>query len=133
MLARVIFMVAVTALLPYLVLPFQRQPVFSPNSCFWNQICDSRFQMQSKRLSNHIDGDHLFSNTVLFLSTNNDDGVKKPNEGGKKEGGENFMKAPILDEKSKPGLIFLSILTFWHFFLGPALRPIILNMRQNLQ
>lgn len=29
-----------------------------------------------------------------------------------------------------PGLVFLSVLMLWHFWIGPALRPIILDMRQ---
>jgi hypothetical protein len=35
-----------------------------------------------------------------------------------------------IKEKNLPGLIFLSVLCLWHFWIGPILRPIILEMRQ---
>lgn len=59
------------------------------------------------------------SGTFLFLS--NDD---KNNEGG-----EDYDEG-LFAEKNIPGLVFTTVLTLWHFWIGPALRPIILDMQQ---
>ena len=60
--------------------------------------------------------------TVLF---NNNNKKKKDNEGGEADNDEGLFA-----EKNIPGLVFTTILTLWHFWIGPALRPIILDMQQ---
>ena len=58
--------------------------------------------------------------TICLLSSKDN----KNNEGG--EGSDEGLFA----EKNIPGLVFTTILTLWHFWIGPALRPIILDMQQ---
>ena len=44
---------------------------------------------------------------------------------------EDEIKASFsVKERDIPGFTFLSVLIFWHFWLGPALKPILLDMRQ---
>lgn len=57
---------------------------------------------------------------------------KKQNGGGSSDDGDRG-KPPSRSyprEQDVPGLIFFSVLTLWHFWIGPALRPIILDLRQ---
>ena len=68
--------------------------------------------------------------TNLSLSPNknddtNDQGGEKLEKMQKQRGIER-----LLDEKNRPGLVFTTVLTLWHFWIGPALRPIILDMQQ---
>ena len=59
--------------------------------------------------------------SIICLFSSND---KKNNEGG--EG----LDEGLFAKKNIPGLVFTTILTLWHFWIGPALRPIILDMQQ---
>ena len=59
------------------------------------------------------------SGTHLFLS----------NDNRNNEGGEDYDEG-LFAEKNIPGLVFTTILTLWHFWIGPALRPIILDIQQ---
>lgn len=36
----------------------------------------------------------------------------------------------VIDDKSKPGLIFTALLCTWHFWIGPAIRPFILELKR---
>ncbi len=59
--------------------------------------------------------------TVLLL--------KKNEKGGEKR----QFKADdegLFVEKNIPGLVFTTVLTLWHFWIGPALKPIILDMQK---
>jgi len=53
---------------------------------------------------------------------------KKNEEGGEKW---QFDDQGLFAEKNIPGLVFTTILTLWHFWIGPALKPIILEMQQQ--
>lgn len=57
---------------------------------------------------------------------------KNDNDDGGGESGNESSKLTFLNTNKKdlPGLIFLSVLCLWHFWIGPFLRPIILEMRQ---
>jgi hypothetical protein len=58
---------------------------------------------------------------------------KKNDEGGEKRQTPEEQQGAtggLLDEKNLPGLVFTTVLTLWHFWIGPALRPIILDMQQ---
>lgn len=58
--------------------------------------------------------------TAILLS-------KKNEQGGEKR---QFDDEGLFAEKNIPGLAFTTILTLWHFWIGPALKPIILDMQQ---
>jgi hypothetical protein len=66
--------------------------------------------------------------TVLSLSPNkkNDDegGEKRQNTQQQRQGARG-----LLDEKNIPGLVFTTVLTLWHFWIGPAIRPFLLDMQ----
>mmetsp|Transcript_42838 Transcript_42838/g.84160 ORF Transcript_42838/g.84160 Transcript_42838/m.84160 type:complete len:123 (+) Transcript_42838:100-468(+) len=57
-----------------------------------------------------------------FLQSRKDDGEDSDDDG-----------RPVIniEEKDLPGIIFVCGLSFWHFLLGPALRPIILAARET--
>ena len=63
--------------------------------------------------------------TALGMATKNNDNDDTP-KGGEKV---TFLDN-LLEEKNRPGLIFTTCLTLWHFWIGPALRPIILEWQQ---
>lgn len=73
----------------------------------------------------YVIGDSLLSQTALFAQNKND------NEGDNGGEQQNIIKEMLADDKNRPGLMFLSVLTLWHFWIGPALRPIILDMRHQ--
>ena len=64
--------------------------------------------------------DSSTTTVALGMATKNNDDTPK---GGEKV---TFLDN-LLEEKNRPGLIFTTCLTLWHFWIGPALRPIILE------
>ena len=67
--------------------------------------------------------DRTTTTVALGMATKNNDDTPK---GGEKV---TFLDN-LLEEKNRPGLIFTTCLTLWHFWIGPALRPIILEWQQ---
>ena len=67
--------------------------------------------------------DSSTTTVALGMATKNNDDTPK---GGEKV---TFLDN-LLEEKNRPGLIFTTCLTLWHFWIGPALRPIILEWQQ---
>jgi hypothetical protein len=66
------------------------------------------------------------SSLSVFPKKKNDEGGEKRQTPEEQQG----ATGGLLDEKNLPGLVFTTVLTLWHFWIGPALRPIILDMQQ---
>jgi hypothetical protein len=68
----------------------------------------------------------LLSTTAIHSLSPNKNSDKNSNNEDDDEGGEKRL----LDDKNIPGLVFTTVLTLWHFWIGPAIRPFLLDMKQ---
>ena len=126
-----LLLLCVTAFIPALAYSFGYNQAFVPslrcsapatrsNASLRHQ---SALLLPSQHLENLENNSSLSTSSLSTKNNSDDDDI---NNGGEKKS----TLFPDIDEKNMPGLIFVSVLTLWHFWIGPALRPFILDMRQ---
>jgi len=83
--------------------------------------------LSHKRVSNIQQKRHFKAPSAKLWFSSDNKYNNQDDDGGKKN--PSSLGIPEIDEKDIPGLMFVLILSLWHFLIGPALRPIILEMR----